>query len=52
MAPTVLIVDDHADFRDSARAMLQADGFDVVGDAATGAEAVAETERLAPSRPG
>lgn len=49
MGSTVLIVDDHADFRTSARAMLEADGFEVVGDASTGAEALAQTERLAPA---
>jgi DNA-binding NarL/FixJ family response regulator len=40
MGPTVLIVDDHAAFRASARALLQAEGFEVVGEAADGAEAV------------
>lgn len=48
MRPTVLIVDDHADFRASARALLEAEGFDVVGEAAGGEEAVAEAERLRP----
>ena len=37
---TVLIIDDHAEFRASARALLEAEGFDVIGDAADGAEAV------------
>ena len=46
--PTVLIVDDHAAFRASARALLEAEGFSVVGEAAGGEEAVAETERLRP----
>src|SRR3954451_14124550 len=45
---TVLIVDDHADFRESARALLEAEGFDVVGEAADGSEAIAEVERLRP----
>jgi DNA-binding NarL/FixJ family response regulator len=45
----VLLVDDHADFRASARAMLDAEGFDVVGDAADGEEAVAAVERLRPT---
>jgi DNA-binding NarL/FixJ family response regulator len=40
MAATVLIVDDHAGFRLSARRMLEADGFTVVGEAATGREGV------------
>lgn len=48
MGTTVLIVDDHAGFRASASALLQADGFEVVGNAATGAEAVAQTRRLSP----
>lgn len=46
--PTVLIVDDHADFRASARALLEAEGFDVVGEAAGSEQAVAEAERLRP----
>ena len=48
MRPTVLIVDDHADFRVSARALLEAEGFEVVGEAAGGEEALAEAERLRP----
>ncbi len=46
--PTVLIVDDHADFRASARALLEAEGFNVVGEAAGGEQALAEVERLRP----
>jgi CheY-like chemotaxis protein len=45
---SVLIVDDHEEFRDSARALLQADGYAVVGEARDGAEAIAEAERLRP----
>jgi DNA-binding NarL/FixJ family response regulator len=45
---TVLIVDDHADFRVSARSLLEAEGFTVVGEAAGGHEALAQAERLAP----
>jgi DNA-binding NarL/FixJ family response regulator len=48
LRPTVLIVDDHADFRASASAMLEAEGFDVVGEAAGGEQALAEVERLRP----
>ena len=48
MARTVLIVDDHEAFRESATALLEAEGFDVVGQAADGPEAVAEVERLQP----
>ncbi|MDP8967256.1 MAG: response regulator transcription factor [Actinomycetota bacterium] len=36
VSPTVLIVDDHAAFRALARQLLQADGYDVVGEAADG----------------
>ena len=49
MDRTILIVDDHAAFRRSARALLQAEGLDVVGEAASGAAAIAEVERLAPA---
>lgn len=48
MRPTVLIVDDHAAFRASARALLQAEGFDVVGEAADGASALRAVTRLRP----
>jgi two-component system nitrate/nitrite response regulator NarL len=48
MARTVLIVDDHARFRRSARALLEYEGFDVVGEAATGEDAVALAADLAP----
>jgi CheY-like chemotaxis protein len=46
--PTVLIVDDHDGFRESARALLEAEGFAVVGGAADGAAAVAAAARLRP----
>ncbi|HVF79638.1 MAG TPA: response regulator transcription factor [Solirubrobacteraceae bacterium] len=36
MSPTVLIVDDHAAFRALARQVLQADGYDVIGEAIDG----------------
>ena len=39
MCRTVLIVDDHPSFRASARVVLEADGFEVVGEAADGASA-------------
>ena len=45
---TVLIVDDHDDFRRSAAALLNAEGFDVVGDVADGAAAAEAVERLQP----
>jgi DNA-binding NarL/FixJ family response regulator len=37
MTTTVLIVDDHPSFRASARAVLEAEGFDVIGEAVDGA---------------
>jgi DNA-binding NarL/FixJ family response regulator len=45
---TVLIVDDHEGFRESACALLEAEGFAVVGDAADGAAAIVEVARLRP----
>jgi DNA-binding NarL/FixJ family response regulator len=41
-------VDDHPSFRASARALLQAEGFEVVGEAADGAEALRAVEELHP----
>ncbi|HEY5881738.1 MAG TPA: response regulator transcription factor [Nakamurella sp.] len=46
--PTVLVVDDHADFRVSVRALLEADGFVVVGEAATGVAAIRAAIDLTP----
>ena len=48
MGPTVLIVDDQASFRRLARALLEADGFDVIGEAADGAAAVHAVDALTP----
>jgi DNA-binding NarL/FixJ family response regulator len=48
MAATVLIVDDHAGFRLSARRILEADGYEVVGEAEDGESGVAEARRLRP----
>jgi DNA-binding NarL/FixJ family response regulator len=48
MKTTVLIVDDHPSFRANARAVLEADGFAVVGEAASGAEALAAIARARP----
>jgi DNA-binding NarL/FixJ family response regulator len=45
---TVLVVDDHAGFRTRARMLLEADGYEVVGEASDGDSAVAESRRLAP----
>ena len=48
MSRTVLIVDDHPSFRASARAMLESEGFDVVGEAADGASALDAVDALKP----
>ena len=48
MPRTVLIVDDHEGFRRTARSLLEADGFEVVGEATDGASAIAEAARLRP----
>ena len=48
MRRTVVIVDDHARFRRSARKLLELEGFDVVGEAASGASGIAAVERLRP----
>ena len=48
MSATVLIVDDHAGFRSSAKALLEAEGYTVVGEAANGASALREARRLRP----
>src|SRR5215212_7796864 len=45
---TVLVVDDHAPYRATARALLETEGYAVVGEAADGASALAEVERLHP----
>lgn len=37
---TILLVDDHPSFRASARAILEADGFTVVGEAQSGTAAI------------
>ena len=48
MATTVLIVDDHSAFRSRAKRMLEAEGFEVVGEATDGASGVDAAKRLAP----
>jgi DNA-binding NarL/FixJ family response regulator len=46
--PTVLIVDDHPGFRGLARAVLEAEGFTVLGEAVDAADAIGATRALAP----
>ena len=48
MSATVLIVDDHAGFRSLARALLEAEGYIVLGEAASGTSALEEAHRLRP----
>ena len=48
MPKTVLIVDDHPSFRRSARAILEAEGFEVVGEAESGGSAIEAARRLHP----
>lgn len=48
MASTVLIVDDHPSFRASARAILESDGFEVIGEAVDGSSALAMLRELRP----
>jgi DNA-binding NarL/FixJ family response regulator len=48
MAWTALIVDDHPGFRAHARSLLEEEGLEVVGDAATGEDAVEAVAALRP----
>jgi DNA-binding NarL/FixJ family response regulator len=48
MHQTVLIVDDHPSFRGMARALLESEGFVVVGEAEDGASAVDQARALHP----
>ena len=48
MPPTVLIVDDHPSFRLTARALLEAEGFEIVGEAEDGQSAIETARRLRP----
>jgi two-component system response regulator EvgA len=45
---TVLIVDDHPSFRSSARALLEAEGYEVVGEAENGLEGLHAARSLHP----
>ena len=48
MGTRVLVVDDHAEFRTATRALLEAEGFDVVGEAGTADEALERARAVAP----
>ena len=48
MPKTVLIVDDHPSFRASARLLLEAGGYEVLGEADDGRSALEATGRLGP----
>src|SRR5262245_27533162 len=48
MSQTVLIVDDHPSFRATARALLAAEGFEVIGEAVDAADALAQAAQLRP----
>ncbi|HEX8102737.1 MAG TPA: response regulator transcription factor [Solirubrobacteraceae bacterium] len=48
MPTSFLIVDDHPSFRAAARMMLEAEGFEVVGEAVDGATAISAARRLMP----
>jgi DNA-binding NarL/FixJ family response regulator len=48
VAATVLIVDDHPSFRQSARLLLESDGWQVVGEAADGRSALDAARELSP----
>ncbi len=44
----MLIVDDHDAFREAARRLLEADGFEVIGEASDGVEALHAVASLRP----
>jgi len=48
LTPTLLIVDDHEGLRSFARALLGAEGFDVIGEVADGETAVVAVQALHP----
>ena len=48
LVTTVLIVDDHPSFRATARALLEAEGFSVVGEAVDGSAALRSAGELHP----
>ena len=48
MTERILLVDDHPLTRDALAALLDQEGFEVVGDASSGEEAILAAERLQP----
>ena len=48
MSATILVVDDHAMFREGVRGLLERNGFRVVGEAGDGREAIAAVLELSP----
>ena len=48
MEPTALIIDDHADFRAQAAALLRTSGYEVVGSCPDGRSAVTAISALHP----
>jgi DNA-binding NarL/FixJ family response regulator len=48
VSPTVLIIDDHAAFRAGVRALLAADGYDVIGEAPDGRRGIEAAAELQP----
>jgi DNA-binding NarL/FixJ family response regulator len=48
VAKTILIVDDYAPFRHSARKLLEAEGFQVVGEAENGVAALRVAKEVHP----
>jgi DNA-binding NarL/FixJ family response regulator len=49
MPSTVLIVDDHPGFRSAVRMLLEAEGYQVVAESATGNDALEAAARLHPA---
>jgi DNA-binding NarL/FixJ family response regulator len=48
MSVSVLLVDDHVQFRSEARALLEAGGYEVVAEAGDAATALREAARVGP----
>jgi DNA-binding NarL/FixJ family response regulator len=48
VALTILIVDDHASFRECARSLLEAEGYEVVGEAENGVAALRLAQEVHP----